>query len=227
MSSAHACPCSRPCTQVDLNAPITRHGEVFRFKRGEVLWRQGEASQWLVSVCTGVLKLSREWPDGREAILDLVFRGRMVGETAALPGHMEAATCTALSAGRGVRVSAEKLTELIREEPRLASTLLDLACTRLDTFTRRLDEMAHGAVENRLARVLLRIGDEVGLKDSRGTFVPVRLSRGDLADMVGCRVETTIRVMTRWQRQGIVETQREGLVIRDHAQLAETAQLSA
>lgn len=219
------CPCSRPCTEIDLNAPLTRHGEVFRFKRGEVLWRQGEPSRWLMSVCTGVLKLSREWPDGREAILDLVFRGKMVGETAALSGYHEVATCTALSSGKAVRVPTDKVHEVLREEPRLAATLLDMACVRLDIFTRRLDEMAHGPVENRLARVLLRIGDEVGLKDSRGTFVPVRLSRGDLADMVGCRVETTIRVMTRWQREGVVETQREGLVIRDRDLLQEAARL--
>jgi CRP/FNR family transcriptional regulator len=67
----------------------------------------------------------------------------------------------------------------------------------------------------------------VGLKDARGTFVPLRLSRGDLADMVGCRVETTIRVMTRWQREGVVETQREGLVIRDRVLLAEAAHRAA
>jgi CRP/FNR family transcriptional regulator len=94
-------------------------------------------------------------------------------------------------------------------------------------FTQRLDDIGHGQVENRLARVLLRIGDEVGLKDARGTFVPLRLSRGDLADMVGCRVETTIRVMTRWQREGVVETQREGLVIRDRVLLAEAAHRAA
>jgi CRP-like cAMP-binding protein len=104
-----------------------------------------------------------------------------------------------------------------------ARKLLELAVHRQKAFSRRLDEMHHGQVENRLAKVLLRIGEEVGLKDSRGTFVPVKLSRGDLADLVGCRVETTIRVMTRWQREGVVETQREGLVIRDEGNLKETA----
>jgi CRP-like cAMP-binding protein len=75
--------------------------------------------------------------------------------------------------------------------------------------------------------VLLRIGEQVGLQDARGTFVPVKLSRGDLADMVGCRVETTIRVMTRWQRQGVLETQREGIVLKDVDQLEEAARMTA
>jgi CRP-like cAMP-binding protein len=225
--SPAACPCTRPCDEAAEHSPLFALGETVRFKRGEVLWAQGEPARHLIAVCTGVLKLTREWPDGREAILDLAFRGRMVGELAALPGTLQPTRCVALSAGRAVRVSAERLQKLLKDDPRLASTLLDLALRRQGAFTQRLDEMSHGPVENRLARVLLRIGDEVGLKDSRGTFVPVRLSRGDLADMVGCRVETTIRVMTRWQREGVVETQREGLVIRDKDTLSETARLSA
>ena len=62
-------------------------------------------------------------------------------------------------------------------------------------------------------------GEDVGLPDSRGIFVPLRLTRGDLASMVGCRVETTIRVLKRWQREGLVETRREGLVIKNRHKL--------
>lgn len=221
--AATACPCARPCDDVDVTSLLMRVGEPFRFKRGEQLWRQGEAADTLFAVCTGAVKLSREWTDGRELILDLVFRGRVAGEAAAVPGAAHATTATALAAGRGMKLSGERLQRLLQDDPKAARKLLELAVHRQMAFSRRLDEMHHGQVENRLAKVLLRIGEEVGLKDSRGTFVPVKLSRGDLADLVGCRVETTIRVMTRWQREGVVETQREGLVIRDEGNLKETA----
>ena len=95
-----ACPCTRPCDEAGLNSPLFALGEPVRFKRGEVLWEQGEPARHLVAVCTGVLKLSREWSDGREAILDLAFRGQMVGELAALPGTAQPTRCVALSAGR-------------------------------------------------------------------------------------------------------------------------------
>lgn len=222
-----SCSCSRPRSKAPSDSKIMRHGEEFRFKRGDRLWRQGEPARFLVTLCTGVVKVTREWPDGREAVLDLAFRGDMIGELAAQEGAIQTGTCTALSSGRAIRVPAERLRRLLHADPMLSHTLLDVALRRQASFSRRLDEMAHGPVENRLARVLTRIGDQVGLKDARGTFVPVRLSRGDLADMVGCRVETTIRVMTRWQREGVVETQREGLVIKDPEVLAETARMTA
>lgn len=225
--AAPSCPCSRPCGEAAANATLMRHGEEFRFKRGDRLWRQGDPARFLVSLCTGVLKVTREWPDGREAVLDLSFRGHMLGELAAQEGALQPGTCTALSSGRGIRVPAETVRRLMKADPSLAQTLLTVALRRQAAFSRRLDEMAHGPVENRLARVLTRIGEQVGLQDARGTFVPVKLSRGDLADMVGCRVETTIRVMTRWQREGVIETQREGLIIMEPEVLAEAARMTA
>ncbi len=223
------CACSRPCSSASVNSALMHHGEPFRFARGDVLWAEGAAATELITVCTGVVKLSRAGADNRDTILELVFRGGLAGEEAARsPDHaFRFATCTALCSGKGIRLPADRLRLLLQEHPELCATLFEQACRRFDTFSQRINEMSHGPVENRLARVILRIGDEVGLKDARGTFVPVRLSRSDLSEMVGCRVETTIRVMTRWQREGLVETQREGLVIRDPKQLEEAAHFSA
>ncbi len=227
MTQKKTCPCSHPCTESITTSAIMRHGEPFRFERGETLWKQDDEADWMVAVCTGTLKLTREWPGGRDAILDLVHRGQLVGVGAALPDAKHSATCTVLASGKGIHLSRTRAHALLKEQPELALTLLDLSHTRKQAFVQRLEEIAHGPVEQRLARVLLRIGNDVGLPDSRGTFVPVRLTRGDLAVMVGCRVETTIRVLTRWQRQGLVETRREGLVIRDRQQLTTYTQQTA
>ncbi len=213
------CPCAHPCEENELNRLLMQQGEKIRYKRGEIMWKQEDAADWMVAVCTGTLKLTREWQGGRDAILDLVHRGQLVGAGAALQDAHHSSTCSVLAAGRGIRVHRTTLRSLLDRQPALSNTLLQLAHTRLQSFVRRLEEMAHGPVEQRLARVLLRIGEDVGLPDSRGIFVPLRLTRGDLASMVGCRVETTIRVLTRWQREGLVETRREGLVIKNRHKL--------
>lgn len=221
-AGAGGCPCARPCAEAETNEALMKHGEPVRLRRGEPIWEQGQPADALYVMCTGATKLSRRWPDGREMILDLVFRGHLMGEEAAVPGALHASTAVALATGRAIRLEAATLRRLLSAEPALCQRLLNVAVERQAAFARRLDELNHGAVESRLARVLLRIGEEVGLKDSRGVFVPMHLSRGDLADLVGCRVETIIRVMTRWQREGVVETQREGIVLcaRDTLEVA-------
>jgi CRP/FNR family transcriptional regulator len=157
--------------------------------------------------------LTQPWEEGREVILDLANRGQMVGEEAVIPGSTRLNGCVALSAGKAVRVSREVLAICLREDPALAQTMLVTSYRRARAVSTRLEEMTVGSVRSRVARVLLRLSEEQGLDDARGRFVPVPLRRGDLADMVACRVETVIRVMTDWQRRLVIDTQREGFVI--------------
>lgn len=213
------CPCVRPCSSVDEISILMSSGESFRFRRGEVLWDRGESADSLVVVCTGTLKLTQPWEEGREVILELVNRGEIVGEEAAIPHSARLTSCTALSAGRGVRLSREVLSPVVRQDPELGMLLLKASYRHAKAKITRLDEMTVGSVRSRVARVLLRLGSEHGLDDARGRFVPVPLKRGDLADMVACRVETVIRVMTEWQRRDVMETQREGFVIRTPGEL--------
>ncbi len=53
--------------------------------------------------------------------------------------------------------------------------------------------------------------------------MPLHLSRQDIADQVGTTIETDIRVMSRWQKEGLVETEKNGFLVRDPAALSEIA----
>lgn len=207
-------PCQYPCGAAPLCSTLMQEAEPFRFKRGDVIWNQGDSADHLMVVCSGHVKLTRSWLGERDPIMGLVHRSQLIGEEAALEGTRRPASAIALTRGKGLRLYRDELDAALLKDPKLYAVLLRMAVERVESFSRRVEELGEGSVEHRLARVFLRMGREVGLPDARGTFLPLRLTRGDLADLVGCRVETTIRVMTRWQREGLVETFREGFVIR-------------
>lgn len=69
-----------------------------------------------------------------------------------------------------------------------------------------MTRMSSGTVEERLAAVLLILVDSYGKRDSEGLHLLVPLTRQDLSEMAGTTVESTIRVMSRWQKQGIIRT---------------------
>jgi CRP/FNR family transcriptional regulator len=69
----------------------------------------------------------------------------------------------------------------------------------------------------------LKLADDVGRPEERGTFVPVHLSRQELADLTGTTVETCIRIMSPWDKSGVVETRDQGFLIRERALLEEIA----
>ena len=70
-----------------------------------------------------------------------------------------------------------------------------------------------------MARLLCKLADEQGVRRERGIFVPVRLTRQELADLCATTIETAIRVMSRWGKEGLVATERDGFLILDPAAL--------
>lgn len=92
--------------------------------------------------------------------------------------------------------------------------------THVRTLRDKIDVMSAGSVPQRLASLLIglveRFGDEA---EDGSTILPIPLGRTDLALLVGTTVETAIRAMRKWQKDGIVDTVEGGFVLRDLAAL--------
>jgi CRP/FNR family transcriptional regulator len=56
-----------------------------------------------------------------------------------------------------------------------------------------------------------------------GMFIPLALSRQELADMIGTTIETAIRVMSRWARENLIQTEKDGFLIQDRVALENIA----
>ena len=83
--------------------------------------------------------------------------------------------------------------------------------------------MTGGRVEARIARLFLKLADSMGRPAGDGTAIPMALSRQELADLTGTTIETCIRVMSRWGKDEIVRTEKDGFVLLDKAALEELA----
>ena len=82
--------------------------------------------------------------------------------------------------------------------------------------------MSTGKVEQRIAAVLLILADSYGVSQSDGMRIAVPLTRQDLSEMAGTTVETSIRVMSRFQKDGILATDKQLITILDQAALSES-----
>lgn len=76
-----------------------------------------------------------------------------------------------------------------------------------------------GRVEGRFARLFLKLADQIGKPERGGIFVAMPLTRQELADLTGTTIETAIRIMSRWQKDDIVRTEKDGFVIVDRKAL--------
>jgi CRP/FNR family transcriptional regulator len=90
-------------------------------------------------------------------------------------------------------------------------------------LTTRLAELTGGRVEVRFARFFLKLADELGRPDRGGTFIPLPLSRQELADWTGTTIETAIRIMSRWNKDDVLRTEKDGFVVIDRKSLDDLA----
>jgi len=90
---------------------------------------------------------------------------------------------------------------------------------RLVELTTRLSELSGGRVEARLARFFLKLATDMGQRRPEGIFIALVLSRQELADMIGTTIETSIRIMSRWSKQDLVRTEKDGFIVVDRPAL--------
>ena len=129
------------------------------------------------------------------------------------------ATAIALEPTTCLIVPRRAFFSLLEQHPSLVRGLLTGLTHRLVELTNRLAELSGGRVEARLARFFLKLAREMGQRRPDGIFVPLVLSRQEIADMIGTTIETSIRIMSRWGKEHLVHTDKEGFLVIDQAAL--------
>jgi CRP/FNR family transcriptional regulator, nitrogen oxide reductase regulator len=196
--------------------PLAR---VRAYGRGEVIFREGEppASLWLI--VRGLVKIVRS-TGGRDLILEILGPSDTFGEVAVYDGIPYPATAVSAESSTVLSLPRDSFFAALERHPGLARGLLRELTRHLRIVTRRLDELTKAGIDRRIALLLVRLAERIGQPHEAGTFVPVGLSRQDLAELVGTTIETAIRIMSRWSKQGLVLTEKGGFVIPDLAALA-------
>lgn len=193
------------------------------FDRGEELFAQGDPGEWLFFLLEGHVKIAKMTPAGREVILEIFGPGDPVGAVAVYERRPFPASARALEPVRSLRIPRDAFFRLLAERPTLLAGLLGGLTFRLMELTDRLVELSGARVEERMARLLLKQAESLGREERGGTFIPLHLTRQELADLAGTTIETAIRIMSRWGKKRWVVTEPEGFLVLDRDELERIA----
>ncbi|HXE80038.1 MAG TPA: Crp/Fnr family transcriptional regulator [Vicinamibacterales bacterium] len=200
-------------------ARVAERSTVRRYQRGEQIFREGEPSEQFYVVTSGRVKVYKTTPAGKDVILEIFGVGDPLGAVAVYEGWPFPASAVALEDTTCVTIPRRDFFELLERHPSLVRGLLLGLTHRLLELTNRLAELTGGRVEPRFARLFLKLAGDIGRRERGGIFIPLALSRQELADMTGTTIETAIRIMSRWGKQDIVVTEKDGFLIRNREEL--------
>src|SRR6476619_2496924 len=205
---------------------IAEVARVQHFGKGETIFVQESPSDAFYAIVSGGVKIFKMMPNGKDVILEVFGPGDPLGAVAAYMDRPCPASASALEDTVCVIIPRAAFFRLLETNPSLVRGLLLGLTTRLVELTNRLAELTGGRIEQRFARLFLKLSTEMGRPavDTRGAvFIPLALSRQELADMTGTTIETCIRIMSRWNKDDVVRTEKDGFVVLDRKELERVA----
>lgn len=194
-----------------------RRGAGRTLLRGQALWRSGDAAVQFTWIEAGLAKIVHIGSEGTETIFGLFGPGDCIGDAAVLEQGAYPADAIAASARLTVRQKpAAPILAAAAVDPALAAALREPLLRHTRVLRQTIETFSAGTVPRRLATLLLILGERFGTqRGASGRLVlPLHLSRAELAALVGARIETTIRILSRWQREGRVVTLPGSFVLR-------------
>lgn len=203
--------------------PIVAIGEPRLYAAKDLIFKQGDPPERFLVVAFGSLKAYFEMEEGRCVIVGLHGAGDVVGFDSALADRCHRVSVLAFEKSGCLLVDRQRVFELFARRPELIAELFPRLARCLVSCTRCLAESSCYRVETRFARLFLYLLADHGSNGGDGIWIPLPLSRQDLAELTGTTIETCSRVMSRWRRDGIVMTADDGFRVRDRAALREIA----
>jgi CRP/FNR family transcriptional regulator len=189
------------------------------FEKGATIFAEGDPADFLYTILKGRVKVVKMIPSGKEVILEIFGPGDPVGAVVAYEGRPYPASAIAQESAALLLVRRAPFFALLETHPSLARGFMLGLTHRIVELTRRIPEVAGGRVETRFAHLFLKLADKAGRAGPEGIAIPMALSRQDLADLTGTTIETCIRIMSRWNKEGLVRTERDGFVVLDRTAL--------
>jgi len=181
------------------------------YDKGDTIFHEGEPADRICFVHIGQVKIVKA-AGGRDVIIELLGPGEPVGAVAVFERRPFPASAVALEPSGILSIPEREFFALLEKRPEMMRHLLAGLTYRLMMVNKRIADLM-GSAELRAARLFLTLADRVGIPRGSGTFIPLPLSRQEIADLIGTTLETAIRLMSRWQKDGLVETEKSGFLI--------------
>lgn len=182
--------------------------------RGEMIWMAGAPSDFSAIVASGFVKMTRTSPHGQEVAVELFGPGQAFGMLIAIEGRPFPLNATAVTSCWYLKIPTRALMPLYRESNAFKDQIIHTISPRLRQAHTMMSRLSSGSVEERIAAVLLMLADNYGVHKGDRARLTVPLTRQEIGEMAGTTVESTIRVMSKWQKEGILMTNRQVVTLQ-------------
>jgi CRP/FNR family transcriptional regulator, global nitrogen regulator len=191
-----------------------------RYGPKDIIFTPGDPDDQLYFVLSGAVRLYKLYGDYKEATTALLRDGGVFGKLSLVEGRWQDVFAEAVTEARVAGVQKAALEQVVKSDPRFALRLFSSLSERLRQSDEVIESLIHREVSTRLATLLLNLGERFGEKDAGEIRIGVRFTHQDLANMIASTREAVSKVMSEFQRDGLIESRSRRIVIVDPEALA-------
>ena len=186
-----------------------------KYGKKESVFSEGDPSEWFYVVKKGKVKITKLSHDGKEIILEIIAPMDFFGGVAVMRGFPYPANAVAMEETEVLKISRRNLMSILDRFPSLMYCMATNIGDRIKGSHETLKSIALEKVEARIASLLIKLADKAGEETPDGTAINMKLTKQDIAEMVGTTVETSIRTMSKLSKSGLLSSKAGRIVIRD------------
>ncbi|MGB8182247.1 MAG: Crp/Fnr family transcriptional regulator [Stellaceae bacterium] len=184
-----------------------------RLPKGTHIFSQGDTCERAHVLIEGSVRITQTGGDGEQIIVRFIGPGETFGTVGLFTNGRYPADAITLAGSSEASWSEADLFELMDRHPRIVANVIRVIGKRLQEVQERLRELSTQRVERRVAHAVLRLARQASHNTTDGTMIEFPLRRKDVADISGTTVHTASRILTAWEKDGLLVSRNRCLII--------------
>ena len=210
------CSMCRSCKPEWLKA-IDLNRKVFHFKKGEMLFKEGETVSGMYFIYNGLVKVHKKWSKDKELILRFAKKGAIAGHRGLGKDTIYPVSATALAATDVCFIDLDFYMATLKVNPEYLFELMMFFAAELKESEKKMRNLAHMNSKGRICQSLFTLHDKFGI-DENGS-IDIDISRQDLASYSGTTYETLFKMLNELAEEKILKFDNKKIFILDYNKL--------
>jgi len=195
----------------------------YTIKKGNPIFEEGDLVNGIYCVTSGACKLSKLSPNGKDQIIKLVKAGELLGQRSMISDEPANLSAVALEDMEVCFIPRAEVLNMFDKNNQFSMNMMKTICGDLKEASEHMISISQKTVKERLAETLVYLEETFGKKDDGS--LRIQLSREELAGMIGTATESCIRLLSDFNKTGLIGLIGKKIVIKDLAKLKRIADI--
>ncbi len=186
-----------------------------KYKENQIVFCEGNFPLGVYCIQKGKIKLYKTDINGKVHIFSILKKGDLLGQSSLFSDRELNYTAEAMEDAEVCFLEKNKFHRLLKSQPSVVLEILGRMVNDLESSQEKAINLAYRSVRVRFAELLLTLNKSFGQKSKEHILLDVQLSREEMAQAMGTTEETTVRLLTEFKNEGLVEMEGKKICIKD------------